>query len=421
MSVGGFLESHEMLTNRPARRWRLLLDPVLLGALVLLALSACGGGKDDAGDFARLLRGLSLPYPVAEAETAILARFGDRPGARAVLLAADRGYTVQQIVAAGVEARLSGQGAVAGASGGEEAPLGKSSGRFSLASATDSLYASLKAPQRHPAPATLDLLDEVLDVLGGGVGPEYVVEASGDKIDVRPKPTEAGRTLTGTVLGLLFAGYDLDTIVEAIFFQPTSIDFQGAVYLFDENGLICPQLSDFCEEQLKDLFDGEWRRAFGLPDREEPARPSEGPVCASAALDEDALRKSKPTLLEVIDNKVTICRAGDEFQADAALNVRWSSAITGGGRCEHTTGNTFSGSGSVPSGDARRWETRGKYEVTQEVFGPFEAVPRASCSKLADSANPDHSFVIVIDGTKMSGIFEGLEWKIDDARELVGK
>jgi hypothetical protein len=252
--------------------WR--RSALLFLAVVSLALAACGGGKDDAADFARLLRGLSLPYPVAEAETAIMSRFGDRPGARAVFLAADRGYTVQQIVAAGVEARLSGQGAVVGASGGEEAPLGKSSGRFSLASATDSLYASLKAPQRHPAPATLDLLDEVLDVLGGGVGPEYVVEASGDKIDVRPKPTEAGRTLTGTILGLLVAGYDLDTIIEAIFFQSTSIDFQGAVYLFDENGLICPQLSDFCEEQLKDLFDGEWRRAFGLPDREEPARPS---------------------------------------------------------------------------------------------------------------------------------------------------
>jgi hypothetical protein len=348
-----------------------------------------------------MLRGVELPYPLPGAESAIIGRFGDRPGARAVFLAADQGYTVQQIVAAGVEGRLSEDGRISGTTG-DEVPNGKASGRFSRAMTADVRYASLAPPMGQPPPlARFDFLDSVLDALANPSLP--VIVLFGDSPAPGSTPTIGELRLTRDILGLLAAGYDVETIVEAIFFQPTLLRGNAGVYIVDEKkGFLCPPDMRHCPKKEVDAYVQRQRSGGDLSLRD----------CISTALSEADVKKSRPPTREVIANEITVCRTGNDFQVTLVLKTLGDIPITGGGACPWTIDTVYTLAGTVPRERQPRWVSTGRYETRHEVVG--------NCSRLSDSSG-DVQFTIFIEGDSMTGHFQGAPWKIEDARVLLGK
>jgi hypothetical protein len=141
----------------------------LLAVAITGFVIACGGGgaTNDQNDD-------SFPppqdaaYPVEQAIAAAKAGFGDREAARAVILAMDRGYSYQQVVAAAVQKRLAASGQITTAIGTPEPPSRQPAHLYSMLGAPGDLLATARSADgaRPGYSAVADLVDQLLDRMG---------------------------------------------------------------------------------------------------------------------------------------------------------------------------------------------------------------------------------------------------------------
>ena len=272
---------------------------------LLLTASACGGGGDQTPSTSApsaLPVPQSLPHPITQTVAAIKAALGDRAGAAAVLRAADKGYSIQQISSAGVAGRLTAQGLLQNASGGTEAPAGRPTNKFS----------SRRAPEAEGElrvqALSLDLLGDILNDIGG---PSLVKVPK----PVPPPPSlpvedlALDDDLTTVTIALLAMGYDIDQISEAVVFGDYFHVGWGVYLVAGEKGIVCPRITANCNQPAaKEALD-----AFlpgGLPaSSAQPTAPPQQPTQAPAANAQcvRATAANLPSSVTVLMNDTTLC------------------------------------------------------------------------------------------------------------------
>ena len=300
-----------------AMRWREL---VLSGVFVLASCSGSGGTANDAtGTLGSLAGGeperAGVAATVGAAERIaddITATFGDDTAAfAAVLLAADHGYGLDQILAAASADRLQADGGVTGPEGGIVEADYEPSG-----SIIDDVSEGASQPSGIRSPPNTRLLSQVISDAGD----------------------EFGHGALAALIMMLWAGYSPDQIVATLVLDAhVSNDYS----LVDDNGVeIEPDRSPFWEDTYSDLDDWYWTTLDDqsvVPLDSAPGR--DGSVVAGTAADAEQERLAKlveqaagvysisPDLvghLEGLGDVVSVAKPDGEFVVEPDGTVRGS-------------------------------------------------------------------------------------------------
>lgn len=184
----------------------------LLAATVVSAVAACGGGDDGGGG----TQGSGRAPDLAGAANALVADLGEVEAVAAVLLALERGYELEQLLAAAAASTLEPDGVVVDEAGAAVEPAGEPLGVIDLERAVPAGTAFLARAGRAAGRPDETLLEAARRAIAGW-------EADGRRLDGADQVQRGGGYVLLLILNLRLKGYSEEQILEALLFGKTGI------------------------------------------------------------------------------------------------------------------------------------------------------------------------------------------------------